>query len=154
MTEQSAAMRTAQPEAPAGRQRTAHHDETVPVWARGAIVFAGMMMIIAGAFQAITGMVGLFANEFYITTRQYLFQFDATSWGLIHLLVGALVLLAGFAVLAGQAWGQVAGIVLVAISALANFTFIPYYPFWSLTIIALDVFIIWALATHGRDVQN
>jgi hypothetical protein len=67
-------------------------------------------------------------------------------------LVGLLVLLAGIAVLAGQTWGRVIGIVLAAISAIANFAFIPYYPFWTLTIIALDVFIIWALATHRSGV--
>ena len=92
------------------------------------------------------------ANEFYVNTPNYLFKFDATRWGWIHLLVGLLVLLAGFAVLAGQTWGRVIGIVLAVFSAMANFAFIPYYPFWSLTIIALDVFVIWALATHGRDV--
>ena len=116
--------------------------------AHGFAVFAGVIMIMAGAFQAIAGLVGLFANEFYVATRNYLFQFDATTWGVIHLLVGLLVLFAGIAVLSGQTWARVIGIILVGLSALANFTFIPYYPFWSLLIIALDVFVIWALAVY------
>ena len=62
-----------------------------------------------------------------------------------------LVLFAGFAVLSGQTWGRVVGIILAVLSALANFAFIPYYPFWSLAIIALDVFIVWALAMHGDE---
>ena len=114
-------------------------------------MFAGVMMIMVGSFGLLNGLVALLANEFYVNTPNYLFKFDATRWGWIHLLVGLLVLLAGFAVLAGQTWGRAVGIVLAVFSALANFAFIPYYPFWSLTIIALDVFIIWALTTHSRN---
>jgi len=116
--------------------------------AHGFTVFAGVIMIMAGAFQAIAGLVGVFANEFYVATRNYLFQFDAISWGVIHLLVGLLVLFAGFAVISGKSWARMLGIVLVGLSALTNFTWIPYYPFWALLIIALDVVVIWALAVY------
>lgn len=68
--------------------------------------------------------------------------------------LGSLVLLAGFAVMSGQTWGRVVAIILAVLSALANFAFIPVYPFWAITIIALDVFIIWALAAHGRDIAR
>ena len=121
-------------------------------WAVGFILFAGVMMIMAGAFQAMAGLVALFENEFYVATRNYVFQLDATGWGWIHLLVGVLVACAGVAVMAGQTWGRVVGITLAVVSALTNFAFIPYYPFWSLTVIALDVFVVWALALHGRDI--
>jgi hypothetical protein len=121
-------------------------------WAVGFILFAGVMMIVAGGFQAFTGLVALFENEFYVATRNYLLQFDATAWGWIHLLGGLLVLAAGFAVMAGKMWGRVIGIILAVLSLLANFAFMPYYPFWSLTIIAIDIFVIWALTAHGRDV--
>jgi len=60
---------------------------------------------------------------------------------------------AGFAVMAGQTWARVVGIILAVLSAFANFTFIPYYPFWAIMIIAVDVFVIWALAVHGRDLK-
>ncbi len=116
--------------------------------AHGFVVFAGVIMIMSGVFQAITGLVGVFANEFYVATRNYVLQFDVTTWGLIHLLVGLLVLFAGFAVMSGQTWARVVGIILVGLSALANFTFIPYYPVWSLLLIALDVVVIWALAVY------
>lgn len=125
-------------------------EATTSGWATGFIVFAGVMMIMAGAFQSVTGLVALFENEFYVATRNYLLQFDATTWGWIHLLLGLLVLFAGFAVLAGQTWGRVVGITLAVLSALANFAFLTYYPFWAMTIIALDILIIWALAVHGR----
>jgi hypothetical protein len=132
--------------------RTAQQDQQAPrSGATGLTTFAGVMMIMAGGFQLFNGLVALFANEFYVNTPDYLFKFDATRWGWTHLLIGVLVLLAGFAVLAGQTWGRAVGIVLALFSALANFAFVPYYPFWSLTIIALNVFVIWALATQDRD---
>jgi hypothetical protein len=121
-------------------------------WAVGFILFAAIMMIMSGVFQALAGLVAIFENEFYVPTRNYLFQFDATSWGWIHLLLGIVVAAAGFAVMAGRTWGRVVGITLAMLSALANFAFIPYYPFWAITIIALDVFVIWALAAHGGEI--
>jgi len=122
--------------------------------ATGFIIFAGVMMIMAGGFQALAGLVAIFENEFFVETRNYLVQFDATSWGWIHLLLGLLVLFAGFAVMSGQTWGRTVGVILAVLSALSNFAFIPYYPFWAITIIALDVFIIWALTAHGRDITR
>ena len=122
--------------------------------ATGFIVFAGVMMIMLGGLQAFTGLVALFQDEVYVNTPNYLLQFDTTAWGWIQLLVGTLVVFAGCAVLAGQTWGRVVGIVLAVVSVVANFAFIPYYPFWSLTIIALDVFVIWALAVHGHDLDS
>jgi hypothetical protein len=114
-------------------------------------MFAGLTMILAGVFEAMAGVVALFANDFYVTARHYLFEFDATSWGVIHLLFGVGVAVAGFAVLAGKTWGRAVGMVLVTLSAMANFASIPYYPFWSLAVLALDVLVLWSLAVHGHD---
>ncbi|MEV0799526.1 hypothetical protein AB0I34_17660 [Kribbella sp. NPDC050281] len=132
--------------------RSAVQAEEKSSWAVGFILFAGIMMIVSGGFQAFTGLVALFEDEFYVATRNYLLQFDATAWGWIHLLGGLLVVAAGLAVMAGKMWGRVIGIILAVLSLLANFAFMPYYPFWSLTIVAIDVFVIWALIAHGRDV--
>ena len=133
-------------------EQMAENDQKAPSgFASGLIVFAGVLMIMAGGFQTLSGLVALLENEFFVTTPNYVVKFDATTWGWIHLLIGLLVLFAGFAVLSGQTWGRVVGIILAVLSALANFAFIPYYPFWSLAIIALDVFIVWALAVHGDE---
>jgi hypothetical protein len=127
---------------------------TTDAWAMGAILFAAVMMMMSGAFQAMAGLVALFENEFYATTPNYIFQFDATTWGWIHLLIGAVVALAGFGVLRGNLAARILGIGMAALSAVTNFMFIPYYPFWSIAIIALDVFIIWALAAHGNAARD
>jgi hypothetical protein len=123
-------------------------------WAVGFILFAAIMMIMVGVFQAIAGLVAIFENEFYVATRNYLFQFDATTWGWIHLIVGLIIVFAGWGLLSGRTWARVLGITLAVLSAIANFLFIPYYPFWALTIITLDVFVIWALAAHGGELRD
>jgi hypothetical protein len=128
--------------------------EATSGWAVGFIFFAAIMMIMAGTFQLFAGLIAIFENEFYVATRNYLFQFDATTWGWIHLILGLIVALAGWGLLSGRTWARAVGITLVLLSAIANFLFIPYYPFWSLLIITLDVFVIWAIAAHGRDVKD
>jgi hypothetical protein len=138
-------------------------DEAYPSRARGQetsgtavgfILFAAIMMIMVGVFQALQGLIAIFENEFYVATRNYLFQFDATTWGWIHLVVGLVVAFAGWGLLSGRTWARVVGITVVLLSALANFLFIPYYPFWALLLITLDVFVIWALAAHGGELRE
>jgi hypothetical protein len=123
-------------------------------WAVGFILFAAIMMIMTGVFQALQGLIAIFENEFYVATRNYLFQFDATTWGWIHLVVGLLVAFAGWGLLSGRTWARATAIALAVLSAIANFLFIPYYPFWSLLIIALDVFVIWAIAARGGELRE
>jgi hypothetical protein len=136
------------------RERQMTDGKNTSGWAVGVTVFAGVMMIMVGVWQALAGLIAIFENEFYVQTRNYLFQFDATTWGWIHLVVGAIVAFAGLGLLSGQTWARVVGITLAALSAIANFLFIPYYPFWSLLIIAVDVFVIWALTAHGRQLRE
>jgi hypothetical protein len=127
-------------------------DQTTSGWAVGFILFAAIMMIMSGIFQALQGLIAIFENEFYVATRNYTFQFDATTWGWIHLLLGLVVAFAGWGLLSGRTWARLVAITLAALSATANFLFIPYYPFWALLIIAVDIFVIWAIAAHGREV--
>jgi hypothetical protein len=118
----------------------------------GLVVFAGVMMIILGSFHALEGLTAILKDQFFVSTPNYLISVDVTSWGWIHLIGGVVVALAGFFVFSGAVWARAVGIVLAGLSAIANFLFIPYYPFWSLLMIPLDVFVIWALARHGRQV--
>ena len=118
-------------------------------WAVGGITFAGVIMILVGSFQTIAGLVAIIDDDFYVVAQNYTFDVDTTAWGWIHLLLGILILLAGFALFAGSAWAAVTAVVLAVLSAIANFFFIPYYPFWSLLMIALAVWVIWSLTRPG-----
>jgi len=120
----------------------------------GFILFAAIMMIMVGGFQALQGLIGIFENEFYVATRNYLFQFDATTWGWTHLILGLVVVFAGWGLLSGRTWARTVAIILAVLSAFVNFAFIPYYPFWSLLIITLDIFVIWAVAAHGGELRD
>jgi len=118
----------------------------------GFTVFAAAMMIMVGVFHSIAGLAGILEDEFYLVTQNYVLEFDATTWGWIHLIGGIVVLLAGFAVLQGSVWARTVGVILAMLSAITTFAFIPIYPVWSLVIIAIDAFVIWALTVHGRDI--
>jgi hypothetical protein len=120
-------------------------------WVTGFAVFGGSMMIVIGIFQVVVGLTAIFEKTFYVLTSDYIFGFNVSAWGWIHLALGVLVALGGAAVLAGQMWGRALGIVLASLSAIANFLFLPYYPLWSMLIIAADIAVIWALTRYGRE---
>jgi hypothetical protein len=122
--------------------------------AAGFILFAVIMMIMIGVFQALAGLVAILNNALYVATDTYPFGLNTPTWGWIDLIVGLLVAGAGWAVFSGRTWGRIVGIILAALSAVANFLFIPYYPFCAILIIVLDVFVIWALAVHGREMSE
>ena len=124
----------------------------VSEWAVGWTWFAAVMMWLIGAGHAINGMVAIINEEFYVVTPEYIFQFDVTTWGWIHLIGGVLVFVAGVYLLSGQVWARVIGVIMAVISILVNFAWLPWYPLWSILLITAGVFVIWALTVHGRDV--
>jgi hypothetical protein len=119
-------------------------------WAIGGTVFAATMMIMIGVFQILMGISAIANDSFLVVRGDYVYNVDTTAWGWIHLVLGALVLLTGISLFTGATWAKVAGIVLVVLAAVDNFLFIPYYPIWSLLLIAMDVFVVWALAHSLR----
>lgn len=131
----------------------------VSPWATGFAIFASVLMIMLGVLHAIMGLVALIDDEFYVTTatgtsgdvQQYTFEFDLTSWGWIHLIAGIVIAFAGFALVSGQVWARGIGIALAALSAIANFMWLPYYPIWSVVAIGLAVGVIWGLARYSPE---
>ena len=108
--------------------------------------FAACMMLVTGAFGILQGFVALLDDTFYVKAPNYTYEIDITGWGWIHIVLGALLVVVALGVLAGATWARVAGIAVVLLSMLDNFLFLPYYPLWSLLIIAIDAWIVWALA--------
>jgi hypothetical protein len=118
-------------------------------FAVGGVLFAAVMMILIGIFQSIAGLTAILDDEFFVRTANYTFDIDTTAWGWIHLIIGIVVLLAGISLFAGKGWAGIVALTLAVISAVANFFFIPYYPFWTILEIALAVWVIWALTRPG-----
>ena len=131
------------------RERTRPGKDDVSGWALGAIAFAATILTMVGVFQVITGLVAVFNDEFFVVTRNYTFDLDVTAWGWIQLLVGIVAIAVGFGLYSRATWAGITALVLVSISAIVNFFFIPYYPIWALVVIALDVWLIWALTRPG-----
>jgi hypothetical protein len=123
-------------------------------WAIGWAWFAGFMMILIGSWQAIAGLSAVIDDEFFLTVKDYIVRFDVSAWGWIHLTLGVLILLAGFAVFTGAVWARTIGVILAILSAIAAFGWIPYYPVWGILIAAAAIAVIWALTAHGRDVAS
>ena len=120
-------------------------------WAFGFAAFAGAIMLMIGIFEAFAGIAAIFNDEFFVVSRNYTFDLDITAWGWIHLILGVIIAFAGISIYSGATWGRAVGIVLAILSAVANFFFIPYYPVWSVLIIALCIAVIWALTVYDRD---
>ena len=114
-------------------------------WAVSGMVFAASILTLIGSFQIIAGLTAIFNDDFYVVARNYTFDIDATAWGWVHLLIGILLVATAFGLFSGSTWARATALVLAGISAVANFFFIPYYPWWSILVIALDVWVIWAL---------
>ena len=121
-------------------------------WAVGWEYFASVMLMIIGVFGIIDGIVAIAKEEFYVVGEKWVFNFNVTTWGWIHLILGIIVLLAGIGILSGNVLARTVGVIVAAISAIANFMWLPYYPVWGVVVIAIDVAIIWALTAHGRDI--
>jgi hypothetical protein len=115
--------------------------------AAGTSMGAAVIMVTVGIIQFFQGLAAVLKNEVFVAGVEYVYKFDLTTWGWIHLILGILVSAVGLALFTGAGWARVAAIIVAAVSILANFLWLPYYPAWSLLIIALDVVVIWAVAT-------
>jgi hypothetical protein len=116
-------------------------------WAVGGLVFAASMLIMIGIWQVMVGIAAIIQDEFFVAAPNYVYNIDTTVWGWVHLSLGAISVLTGAFLFTGKTWARVFGITLAVLSAINNFIFMPYYPLWAMVVIAMDVFVIWSLAT-------
>jgi hypothetical protein len=116
----------------------------------GGASFAAVVMIIAGTMGVFEGISLVAKGTYYVQPSGYWINTDASTWGWIHILVSVVVLAAGFAVIAGAAWARWTGIAIVSVQAVVNFLFIPVQPFWAITLIVIDLWVIHSLFVHRR----
>ena len=124
---------------------------TGQAWATGLTAFAAFFMMISGVVTAIQGVVALANSEFYVVGQEYTFEFDITAWGWILLLLGIVVAAVGVFLYMGQTWARWTALVVVALSMIANFAWVPYYPVWGIIVLALDGAVIWALTVDTSE---
>ena len=121
-------------------------------WAVGWSAFAAVMLIIIGVFDVIQGLVALVNDEFYVVVNEWVFELDVTAWGWIHLIVGVVLVASGIGIFSGNVLARTVGVIVAAVAAITNFAWLPYYPIWSITVIAICIAVIWALTAHGKDI--
>lgn len=115
-------------------------------------IAAVVLLIVAGAVQILEGISAVEADAIVVVGPQYTYQWSTTGWGVVHIVIGALLVLIAAALFTGRAWARAAAIVFAAASIVANFLWLPHNPWWAVLIIALDVFLIWAIATWHQHV--
>lgn len=113
----------------------------------GLTILAAVFMMVTGVIGFFEGLAALIRGSFFVTLPNYAFSLSATGWGVVHLILGALLFIAGAALLADQTWARITGVILAAFMMVANFVYLPYYPVWAIVLIALNAFVIWALLT-------
>ncbi|MGZ4428019.1 MAG: DUF7144 family membrane protein [Nocardioidaceae bacterium] len=135
-----------------GKRRSTRAAEPT-AWA-GWVVFAAVVMILLGAFQAIAGLVALFNHDlFKVSTSGLLVHASYATWGWVHLLVALVALFGGLGLISGAMWGRVVGVCVAMVSAVVNLGFLAAYPVWAVTVITLDVVVIYAITAHGAEVR-
>ncbi|MER7837357.1 hypothetical protein ABTY98_15975 [Streptomyces sp. NPDC096040] len=121
-------------------------------WATGGVVFAGVLLLMNGIFAILQGISAIAADDVYARVHDYVYKISLTGWGWILVVLGALGVIAGAALLKGApGWARVVGIFLAALSMVAQFLFLPYAPLWALIMIGIDFFVIWALAVYRPE---
>ncbi|AWW38521.1 membrane protein [Streptomyces sp. AS58] len=114
----------------------------------GSLHFAGMLLALNGVLRIFEGIAAIAEDDVYARIGAYIYEINLTGWGWILLILGVIGVFVGWGVLQEAGWARVAGVVLAALGLIAQFLFLPYAPLWSLILIALDLFVIWALAAH------
>lgn len=119
----------------------------------GWILFASVMMMLAGGLQATFGLIAVLNDEWVVWGNRASLYFDLTTWGWLHMIIGTIVVVCGLGLLTGNLFARIVGILVAVGSLVTNFLFVPAYPVWALTIIVVDVLVIWAITVHGGEMR-
>jgi hypothetical protein len=111
-------------------------------------ILAGTLLLMAALSDILQGLSAKANDDLYVAGNDYLYKYDTTTWSWVHLAVGASAVAIAIAIIMGASWGQVAGLIIAVVIVVTNFAFLPYYPFWSITVIALSGLVMWALCTR------
>ncbi|KOT96780.1 MULTISPECIES: DUF7144 family membrane protein [Streptomyces] len=129
-------------------------DDRTSGWVTGGVVFAGVLLLLSGALTILQGIAAIAENDVYAHIGAYVYKMNLTGWGIVHVVLGALVLVTGYGLLRDMTWARITGIVLASLSLVAQFLFLPYSPVWSVVMMAIDVFVIWALASRQEHASR
>lgn len=121
------------------------------VLAAGITMLAVILLLVAGILSIVRGIAGVTKDEIFLIPSEYSYQLDVSNWGWIHLSLGILLVAVAIGMMLTATWARIFAYCLAALSIIANFLSLPYYPWWSVIIIAIDLTVIWAVATWNPD---
>lgn len=110
-------------------------------------IAAAVLLLAAAVLSLLAGVSAVAADELFVEGPDYIWQFSVTTWGWIHIVLGALLVITAIALMTGATWARITAVFMAGLSIIGNFMWIPYYPLWSIVVIALDVVVIWAVST-------
>ncbi|MCF3937131.1 hypothetical protein VX037_18070 [Gordonia sp. Z-3] len=116
-------------------------------FAFGISIVAAALLFVAGLVAVFQGISALANDDLFVVGAEYVYKFDLTTWGWIHLIIGILAIIVAGGLAVGADWARISAIIIASISIIAQFLWLPYYPLWAILIIALDLVVIWAVAT-------
>jgi uncharacterized membrane protein (DUF2068 family) len=119
----------------------------------GWILFAGVMIVMAGIFNVIYGIAAINNSKFFVADREFIIS-NLKTWGWVILVVGVVQIFAAFSIWKGRAFGRWFGIVAAGVNAIAALMSIQAYPFWSLAVFSLDLLVVYGLATYGGNAKT
>jgi uncharacterized membrane protein (DUF2068 family) len=119
-----------------------------PAHGFGWVLFAGIMLMIAGSLNILFGVAAVSNSAIYVHDAQYILS-DLKTYGWILLVIGAIQFCAAFAIWAGTEWGRWVGVLSAGLNAIAQMMFIPSSPLVSLAIFSLDILVIYGLLAYG-----
>lgn len=130
-------------------------DTRVTGWV-GWGVFASLILITAGVFDAVYGLAALIGPDsaYFLGSEGNLFLLDIQGWGWLHLLWGVAFIVVGFSLLTGATWARVVAVILAISNGVLQLALLPVQPWWSLIVITLDILVIYALTVHGRELKE
>ena len=112
------------------------------------------MMLITGIWWFIAGLAAIIEDTFFVVTEDYIFKFDVSTWGWIHLVLAVLLIAAAYGLFVAATWARVVGVIMAVLAGVVAFAWIPYYPVWGILFVVASVFVTWALTVHGEDITQ
>lgn len=135
------------------RQVPASYLEPFEERGQGWVAFAGVLLMILGTLNVIDGIAAIGKSHFYLGNAHYVFG-DLRTWGWVALCIGVLLLLAGLGVFVKNQFARWTGVVVLSLNAIAQLLMMPAYPFWSLSIFAIDILAVYGLIAYGKRIAG
>jgi hypothetical protein len=119
----------------------------------GWVIFAGVMIFMAGTLNVIYGIAAVANSNFYVANTRFIFS-DLKTWGWVVLAIGVLQMCVAAGIWVQAAWARWTGVVIAGLNAIAQLIFIQTYPWLALAIFTLDILVIYGLIAYGGRLEE